>query len=344
MINELKKIFTDREVYIISTFFGFVLGILLFTFYTPNYFKSKTPIDFVVEEGQTFNQIIDSLQYQGIIQSKANLKIAAFIYGADKKIKAGRYKIDNGLTYLDLLEILIEGSPGKQKRVTIPEGIWQHKLAGLLKNELGIDSSKFMSLSYDKYFLKNLDIESFSAEGYLLPETYFFYTNSTEKEILTRLAKEMKKIFTEEVKDRMQELGMSKNEVLTLASIIEGESNIVSEFKTISGVYQNRLRKGWMLQADPTIQYLIRNRNRYNRVLFKDLEINSPYNTYQNTGLPPSPINNPGKDAVMAALYPENHDYFYFVADGTGGHKFSKSYSEHLRGVNEYRTWRSLNK
>ncbi len=344
MISDLKKIFTEREIYLISTFFGFALGILLFTFFTPNYFNSKNPIDFKVEDGQSFNVVIDSLYSKGIIHSKTNLKIAAFIYGADKRIKAGRYKIENGLTYLDLLDLLIEGSPGKQKRVTIPEGIWQHKLAGLLKNELGIDSAKFMNLSYDKNFLKKLDIENFNAEGYLLPDTYYFYTNSSEQEILSKLSKEMNKVFTTEVKEKMNSLGMTKLEVLTLASIIDGESNILSEFKKISGVYHNRLKKGWMLQADPTIQYLIRNRKRYNRVLFKDLEINSPYNTYKNTGLPPTPINNPGKDAVLAAVDPEAHDYYFFVADGTGGHTFSKSYSGHLKNVNDYRTWRSLNK
>lgn len=344
MIGEIKKILTTREIYIISTFFGFVLGIMLFTFYTPNYYKNSTPINFEVKEGDTFTIVVDSLYSKGIINSKANLKIAAFIYGADKKIKAGRYKIDNGLTYLDLLELLIEGSPGKQKLITIPEGIWQHKLAGLLKRELGIDSTRFMELSYDKNFLKKLDIDNFTVEGYLLPETYYFYTNSSEEEIISKLVREMNKVFTDEVKERMNQLGMNKKEVLTLASIIDGEANIVSEFRTISGVYHNRLNKGWMLQADPTVQYLIRNRKRYNRILFKDLEIQSPYNTYKNKGLPPSPINNPGKDAVLAALYPENHNYFYFVADGTGGHKFSNSYSGHLQNVNDYRNWRSSNR
>jgi UPF0755 protein len=146
-------------------------------------------------------------------------------------------------------------------------------------------------------------------------------------------------LFLEKYRGRIEELDMSDNEVLTLASIIEGESNIVEEFAKISGVYHNRLKIGMALQADPTIQYLVRNK-RKNKIYFKDLEIDSKYNTYKYAGLPPSPINNPGKDAIFAALYPEENNYYYFVADGTGGHIFAKNYAEHQKNVNEYRKWR----
>ena len=133
------------------------------------------------------------------------------------------------------------------------------------------------------------------------------------------------------------EIGFTTHEILTLASIIEGETNIIEEMPRISGVYHNRLRRGMKLQADPTIQYLIP--GEWRRVLFKDLEIDSPYNTYKYKGLPPGPINNPGKDAILAALYPEQNKYLYFVADGKGGHSFSKTFNEHSRKVIQYRKW-----
>jgi len=133
---------------------------------------------------------------------------------------------------------------------------------------------------------------------------------------------------------------MTKHEILTLASIVEAESNIFSEYKTISGVYHNRLEKGIALQADPTVQYLIRERKN-KKVYLKDLEINSKFNTYKFPGLPPAPINNPGKDAIMAALYPENNKYLYFVADGTGRHNFSETFTEHSQNVLRYRQWRN---
>ena len=197
----------------------------------------------------------------------------------------------------------------------------------------------------DKEFIKELELGAKNLEGYLLPDTYYFYESSTSEEILTKLAVEMKKIFADlEIRKRMHELKMDKNEILTLASIIDGESNIVGEFSRISGVYHNRLNKRWKLQADPTVQYLVRQkRKKVNKIYYKDLEIDSKYNTYKYYGLPPSPINNPGRDAIMAALYPEEHNYFYFVADGTGGHLFARTSREHQNNVARYRDWRRRN-
>jgi UPF0755 protein len=133
------------------------------------------------------------------------------------------------------------------------------------------------------------------------------------------------------------------HELLTVASIVEGETNKVEEMPIIAGVYYNRLRIGMRLQADPTVQYL--QINGWKRLKYRDLRTKNPYNTYLFTGLPPGPINNPRKEAILAALYPVKHQYFYFVADGQGGHKFSKTYTEHLRLVKEYRKWlNSVNK
>lgn len=332
------KKFSENEIYLIAGFFGFVLGFLIITFFTPNYYSKLQPVEINVQEGSTLTEIVDSLYVKGVVPNKFNMKIAAFLYGAEKKIKAGKYKIPNGLSYLELVELLVNGSPIPQKLVTIPEGIWQPKLAEILHNQLGIDSTEFMRLSYDKRFLKTLGINSNSLEGYLLPETYYFFEDITAKEVIRKLVGQMRSFFDEEKKRRAKELRLTMNEVLTLASIIEAEVDKPSELKIVSGVYHNRLKRGMLLQADPTVQYLIRARRRP-IVLLKDLEIDSPYNTYKNVGLPPSPINNPGKDAIIAALYPEDNNYYYFVADGTGGHKFASTHSQHLQNVAEYRRW-----
>ncbi|MCF8240811.1 MAG: endolytic transglycosylase MltG [Melioribacteraceae bacterium] len=339
-ITFTSVLFSKNELYLIGTFFGFMLGIFLFTFFTPNYFDSDEAKTIEISRGKSLNEIIDTLYVEKVIPSKTNMKIAAFLYGAERKIKAGSYRIPNGLSYLDLIELLLKGTVDEQILVTIPEGIWQFKLASLLKKELKIDSTKFMELSKNKSFLQSLGIDKPTIEGYLLPETYYFYKNTSAEEVLRKLKKEMDALFTDKELARMKKLGRSKHDILIIASIVEGESNIHEEFAKIAGVYYNRLEKGIALQADPTIQYLIRERKRYNRILFKDLEIKSKYNTYMFPGLPPTPINNPGKDAIMAALYPEEHDFYYFVADGNGGHVFAKTYSEHVRNVNEYRRWR----
>ena len=331
----------EKDVYLISTFFGFFLGLLLYTFFTPNYYDRKSTVEFDVPRGASFNQIIDSLYSKKIIPSKINIKIAAFITRAETKIKAGRYEIENGLSYFGLLELLLEGSTKDKKLVTIQEGIWQHNMAGLLNNELSIDSTLFMKLSKDFNFIRNLGLNIKNLEGYLLPDTYYFFEDVTTENVMKKLKYEMDILFDESVNKRLNELKMTRHEILTLASIIDGESNIEEEFKKISGVYHNRLKKRIKLQADPTIQYLKRFRRRYNKIYYKDLEIDSPYNTYKYYGLPPGPINNPGREAIIAALYPEQHDYYYFVASGNGGHLFAKTLAEHQRNVRKYRAWRS---
>lgn len=339
-INSLNL--TRNERNLIVAFFSFILGVLMFTFLAPNYYEDDGSKKFIVHQGQGLNTVIDSLYENDLIPSKTNMHIVAFLYGAETKIKAGQYSIPNGLNYFQLIDLLIEGAGGPQTLVTIPEGIWQHNLAELLSEKIGIDEKEFMSLSSDKKYLESIGIMKKNLEGYLLPNTYYFFDGSTNDEIIYKLKSEMDKIFErDDVKTSMKKLKMDKHKILTMASIIDGESNLSSEYRRISGVYYNRLKKGMRLQADPTVQYLKRNRRSRNKVYYKDLEIDSPYNTYKYRGLPPGPINNPGKDAVLAAIFPEEHEYYYFVADGTGGHKFAKTSSEHQKNVAAYRRWRS---
>ncbi len=334
-----KKLFSKNELYIVIAFFCVVLFILLMTFFSPNYYKSSEPIELDVKHGETFSNVIDSMYAKGIIPSKTNMKIVVFIYGAEKKVKAGRYAIKNGLNYIKLVESLTNGPSEEQILVTIPEGIWQAELAKILHKDLGADSLKILELSKSRSFINSLGIDEFNLEGYLLPESYYFYPLTNEGDILRKLKNQMDKIFTPETEKRMSELKMNKHQILTLASIVDGESNYVPEFKTIAGVYYNRLKKGMPLQADPTIQYLIRGKHK-NKIYYKDLEIDSRFNTYKYLGLPPAPINNPGKDAIIAALYPEQNNYLYFVSNGNGRHIFSKTIEEHEINVQHYRQWR----
>ena len=334
--GELHK----TDYYIIAGVFVFLLSFMLFMFYTPVYNDTGEEKEIYIRKGLTLNQVADSLYSKKIIPEKVTFKVSAFLLNAEERIKAGKYLIPDGLSYLEIVELLMKGVPTLQKLVTIPEGIWQFKLAGLLQRELGVDSLEIMQLSYDRPFLRSLRIESDTLEGYLLPETYYFEEGINAKGVLRKLSREMNKLFGNKYSERLEELGMTKHEILTLASIIEAETNKSTEFAKISAVYHNRLKKGIMLQADPTVQYLKRHRKKYNRILFKDLEIRSPYNTYIYTGLPPTPINNPGKAAIKAALYPADNDYLFFVADGTGGHKFAKTLNEHNQNVRAYRQWR----
>jgi UPF0755 protein len=150
---------------------------------------------------------------------------------------------------------------------------------------------------------------------------------------------EFKRFYTESLQHRANELAWTTKQVLTLASIVEGESALPDERPVISGVYHNRLRKKMRLQADPTIQFMIENGPR--RVLYSDLKLDHPYNTYRNHGLPPGPVNNPGKASILAALYPASHNYLFFVANGQGGHWFAANYDDHLRYVRKLRRYRA---
>ncbi|MEX2088727.1 MAG: endolytic transglycosylase MltG, partial [Bacteroidota bacterium] len=170
---------------------------------------------------------------------------------------------------------------------------------------------------------------------YLMPDTYRFFWQTEEREIIERMVNEFKSFFVDSLKSRQKGMNMSLNQVLTLASIVEGETSLDRERTTVAGVYHNRLKRRMRLEADPTIQYIVPDGPR--RLLYSDLKIDSPFNTYRNYGLPPAPIGSPGRLSILATLYPEQHAYLFFVADGTGGHKFSRNYAEHQRAVREWR-------
>ena len=196
--------------------------------------------------------------------------------------------------------------------------------------------------SKSKKLLNKWDIKSDSFEGYLFPDTYLLSEDVDAEGVIDKMVSEYNNNITPSMRKRMIELGLSEREVLTLASIIEGEAIYDSERPRISGVYHNRLKKRMRLQADPTIQYIIEDSPR--RLLNKDLKIKSPYNTYLNYGLPPGPINNPGIESIKAALYPEQIDFLFFVARGDGYHTFTKTEKEHNIAKKEFQKIRKKNR
>lgn len=280
-----------------------------------------------IPSGISFNQISDSLLQKGLIRNKQWFQLLGVLSGKDEEIRSGLYRIPEEFSSWQILNYLTAGNNVTIK-VTIPEGVTSEEIAGILQSKIEIDSTAFMALVYDSAFAKSLGIAAGSLEGYLLPETYYFDWKMSEKELLRFLVNRTMKLFdSDSVRQRLSELNMNVNEVLTLASIIEGEALVDSDRAIISSVYHNRLRRGWKLQADPTIQYIIPGRPR--RLTYRDLKIDSPYNTYKYAGLPPAPINNPGKKSILAALYPADTGYLFFVATGDGGHRFSRTKEEH---------------
>jgi len=295
----------------------------------PGNLQGRSTTRVKIPYGATFRQATDSLEAHQLVSHRAWFLLMGKIFGGERKVRAGMFDIPLGLNSYQLLNYL-PLAKNIQIKVTIPEGLELEQIAAILKRKMGNDSTQFMNLTRDSAFIRRLGIEDTSLRGYLLPETYFLEWQTPDSEIIRRMAQSTLKIFRRDsVRRRLRETGMSVKEVLTLASIIEGEAVVDSERVLISSVYHNRLKRGWRLEADPTIQFIVPGPPR--RLTFKDLANPSPYNTYKYAGLPPGPINNPGEKSILAALFPAKTRYLYFVATGDGGHHFSSSLREHLR-------------
>ncbi len=331
-----SKYLRRGEIIILSAVFLAVLGLLYYTFFTPNYYRKQAPVKFEINRGESLNSVADRLYDLEIIPSKSNMRIAAFIYGAEKRIRAARYYIPDGLSYLDLLDLFIKGEAEFLRSVKIFNGMTTELIASRMRTDLLVDSAEFIKSVSDDSLAELIGPGLKSLNGFLLPGEYYFYEKSSPAEILAKFVEEFNKFVSDSLTGRVKARGHSLNELMTIGSIIEGETNSKDEMPLIAGVYYNRLKIGMRLQADPTIQYLLKS---WRRLTYKDLRIDSPFNTYKYAGLPPHPINNPGKNAIMAAFNPAEHKYLYFVADTLGGHQFSRTYSEHLKKAGIYRKW-----
>ena len=283
--------------------------------------------DFEIKKNESAYDVSIKLANQGIIDDNNLFLIASKLLFLDKSIKPGSYSIDEVNNLKELLE-LITSSGHDYIKITIPEG-WEYKdISRKLHLNNIIDSIKFNDLCINEDLINKFNLGNpESLEGYLFPETYFISENQTEIEIIEMMVEEFKSKISK-VNFNIN-TNLSIHELITLASIIQGESMGDDEMKTISSVFHNRLNKNMNLDANATIQYIIPGKNR--RLRNKDLEIKSSYNTYKNKGLPPGPINNPGLDAIKAALEPLSTNYLYFVKDpdNYGKHVFNDSFKGH---------------
>ena len=281
-----------------------------------------------ISKGVDIETIADTLLSKQLIGDKKTFLFWAKTLQRDRSLKAGYFEVPVDLNYPQLVTFL-SSAHNKELRVTLLEGWCIPQIAAELQQQLNIDPEKFKALCYDQQVIARLGVTARSLEGYLLPDTYYFYWNTSEREIVDLLVKKCLQIFSDTVQVQLNRLNFTPHQILTLASIIEGEAIFDDERATISSVYHNRLLHRIKLQADPTIQYILQDSPR--RLLLKDLEIDNPYNTYKYYGLPPGPINNPGRKSIIAAIYPRQTDYLYFVARGDGRHTFTRSAAEHAQ-------------
>jgi UPF0755 protein len=300
------------------------------------------PIRVVVPSGATFRQAVDSLARPGIVRSRKLFLLYARLTGRDGELKAGTYRFQRGTAWGDILETLAAGR-GIAHTVTIPEGFALGTIVPLLAEALDVPADSVVAAVRDTALLRELDVPTPTAEGYLFPDTYTFADGTTARDAVRTMVRRFEQVWKPEWDARLQALAMSRHDIVTLASIVEKEARLAEERPVIAAVYLNRLRIGMALQADPTVQYAL-GRARYERLFYKDLGIDSRYNTYRYARLPPGPIASPGEASIVASLYPAEVPYKYFVAHPDGHHEFNTDYASHSRAVAAARrAWQRAN-
>jgi UPF0755 protein len=285
----------------------------------------------------SFAQIARCFGTSGLVKDEVLFLLIGRLFGIENRAKAGRYRLDGTSNMVTILKTLYQGATYRE-RVTIPPGRRIEEVGHILTQGAGVDSIGFVSLSRDSAYLWGLGIPSTTAEGYLFPDTYDVEWQEGPEIVVRRMITRFLKAFDESLQTQAGRVGLNVNEAVTLASIIEKEAMLDKERPRISAVFHNRLRLGMKLQADPTVRYALGKWT--GRILYKDLEFESPFNTYWVYGLPPRPICNPGLASLVAAVYPmPGSDELYFVARGDGSHSFSRNARDHGRAKASYKRY-----
>jgi UPF0755 protein len=287
-------------------------------------------VELSIPRGAAFGEVVDTLTARGLVGSPRLFRTYARLRGDDRRIRAGDYAIHPDARWKEILAVLVEGRV-RTVAVTIPEGFTLTQIAPRLAEVTGLSPDSVLAVLQAESADSLFSVPGPGLEGYLFPDTYRFAMGISLQEVLETLTDHYHDVWTEERRDRLDNLDFSEQEVVTLASIIQGEARRTEEMPVISAVYHNRLRRGWLLQADPTIQYALGGRRE--RLLYSDIDAvaDHPYNTYTHPGLPPGPIGAPGEQAIQAALYPDSVDFMFFVARPDGSHVFTRTLAEHNR-------------
>jgi UPF0755 protein len=304
---------------------------------TLNSFQYEEPKLVKIHRGSTYRDVVDALHSAGVIKHQEPMRLLARFMPETRNIKPGRYYVPSGMTCSEIV-LYLHSRKQDEAKLRIPDGCYGWDVAKAVGEHLDADSASFMKAFFDKALLNELNVEAESFEGYLLADTYNLPWASTAEDALRFLVGKFRGFFNDSLRARAERMGLTELEVLTLASIVQRETGSKAEMPIVAGVYLNRLKKGMKLQADPTFIYAAILANDYdgNPNTPRHRERDSPYNTYKYSGLPPAPIGNPTREAVLAALYPAKTDYLFFVATGYGGHNFSKTYEEHSRFADLY--------
>ncbi len=292
------------------------------------------PTRVIVPRGASFGQAADSLAGAGIVSSPRLFRLYGRLTGGDRNIKPGTYLLKHGTPWTDIVSAL-NGGHGLVNTITIPEGYTLAEIAPRLARTLRVPVESVQVAFRDTTMLARLEVPNPTLEGYVFPDTYAFPVGTTARQAVREMVYAFERRWKPEWDSSLVDLKINRNDLVTMASIVEKEARVPEERPVIAAVYYNRLRRGMLLQADPTIQYALG--HHVGRVLYKDLAVESPYNTYIHKGLPPGPVASPGAASLKAAANPANVPYLYFVATPDGHHEFRMTLEQHTNAVRQVR-------
>ncbi len=322
-MKSLKPIFLSFTTLVLCGIFIVGFNFLIFLYSSS---PSNSPIYIEIPQVASFRKVTQILKDKNLITNKWFFLTLGKYKRLTNKIQSGEYLIPPRTTPLELLSILAKGKVILH-HITFPEGMTMREMANLLESKSICSAHQFLLLAMNRYRVPCLNQDFPNLEGVLSPDTYLFPRNYPPKLVIKKMLERFCQVYTPDMRKRAKEIGMTDRQVITLASIIEKEALLKREMPLISSVFHNRLKRGMRLQSDPTVIYDI---PYYTGKLTKeDLLKPTPHNTYRIKGLPPDPICNPGKPAILAALYPAKTNYLYFVARNDGTHVFSDNLDSH---------------
>lgn len=335
-ISKGKKIAFSLVIVLLLSLFFMGYGFYKRVFYPNVTLEDKNEQFIYIPTGATFIEVLNILSSHHLLQNQASFEWVAEQMKYKTQVKAGKYLIRRNMSNKELVGLLRSGKQVPVK-VVFNSVRTKEQFASVISSQLEADSAAIMGLLGNKEYLSTFGFNDTNCLSMFIPNTYEFYWNSSAKKFLGRMAEEYKKFWNVNRKEKARQIDLTQTQVSILASIVEQESQKSDERPKIAGVYMNRLRKGWKLEADPTLVYAVGDFT-IQRVLNIHKEVDSPYNTYLYAGLPPGPICIPAINAIDAVLNYSRHEYMFFCAkeDFSGYHSFAKNYSEHLLNAKRF--------
>jgi len=329
-----------KKLLFASLFFIFLTALILTSFTWLILCKSNSSDSGAVvyiKDNLTIDNLINVLNTNSAIKDDYSFKIASYIWKLDGKIKPGRYRIKPGTNNKQLVKLFLLGLQEPHNLILTGNIRTMEKLAAIISTKIEADSIDVYNILTDSLLIDSLGFDKYTFPSMFILNTYQIYWTTKPKKLILRLNQEYHKFWNQERVTKAKAIGLDPIEVTTLASIVAEESNLKNEHKIIAGVYMNRIKRGMPLQADPTIKYAL-NDPAIKRILYKHLTINSPYNTYKKTGLPPGPIILTNESLIDAVLNYSKHNYLYFCANSSldGSHNFSTTLTQHNRNARAY--------